>query len=49
VSEGIVVRGNLVSDAHLAALLLHNGVVTLWTHDRDFLNFPGLRIREPFE
>jgi predicted nucleic acid-binding protein len=24
-------------------------VVTLWTHDRDFLRFPGMRVRDPFE
>ncbi len=48
VTEDIAVRGNLVPDAHLAALLLQNGVVTLWTHDRDFLKFPGIRVRDPF-
>ena len=45
---GMVVRGNLVPDAHLVSLLLQNGVTTLWTHDRGFHRFEGIRIRDPF-
>jgi toxin-antitoxin system PIN domain toxin len=45
---GLVVRGNLVPDAHLVALLLQHGVTTLWTHDRDFRKFEGIRVRDPF-
>jgi hypothetical protein len=41
-------RGNLVPDAHLAALLRHHGVKTLYTHDRDFLKFPFLDVQDPF-
>ena len=38
--------GNLVSDAHLAALALeHNATVV--TYDRDFGRFPGVRWRHP--
>jgi len=40
--------GNLVHDAHIAALLLEHGVRELWTADRDFTRFPGLRVRDPF-
>jgi len=49
VTRGMVVRGNLVPDAHLAALLIQNGVTTIWTHDRNFQKFRGLRVRDPFE
>lgn len=49
VTDGQVVRGNLVPDAQLVALLIQNGVTTLWTHDRDFRRFAGLRVRDPFE
>lgn len=48
VTRGLVVRGNLVPDAHLVALLLQHGVATLWTHDRDFQKFEGVRVRDPF-
>jgi hypothetical protein len=40
-------RGNLVPDAHLATLLRHHGVKTLYTHDRDFLKFTFLDVRNP--
>ncbi len=48
VTSGTVVRGNLVSDAHLVALMRQNGVGTLWSHDRDFRQFEGVRVRDPF-
>lgn len=47
-TAGVVVRGNLVPDAHLVALMRQNGVGTLWTHDRDFRKFEGVRVRDPF-
>jgi hypothetical protein len=40
--------GNLVHDAHVAALALEHGVSELLTRDRDFARFPGLRWRDPF-
>ena len=41
------VRGNLVSDAYLAALAIESGSEWITT-DRDFARFPGLRWRHPF-
>lgn len=38
--------GNLVADAHLAALALEHGA-TLWSYDTDFARFPGLAWRQP--
>jgi toxin-antitoxin system PIN domain toxin len=43
------VTGNLVHDAHIAALCLEHGVTELLTGDRDFLRFSGLRIQNPFQ
>ncbi len=48
VSGSTVVRGNLVSDAHLVALMIENGVATVWSHDRDLRKFEGVRVRDPF-
>jgi hypothetical protein len=48
VSGLIPVRGSLVPDAHLAALLRQHGVATLYTRDRDFLKFGFLDVRDPF-
>jgi toxin-antitoxin system PIN domain toxin len=45
---GTSVRGNLVPDAHLAAILLQHGVTTLYTRDADFRRFDFLDVRKPF-
>ena len=42
------VRGNLVPDAHVAAILFQHGVRTLYSNDRDFRKFPSLELRDPF-
>lgn len=47
-SSGLVVAGNLVSDAHLVALARENGVGTIWSHDRDLRKFDGIRVKDPF-
>ena len=48
VMESSGATGNLVHDAHIAALCLENGVSELLTGDRDFARFPELRISNPF-
>ena len=40
--------GNLVHDAHIAALCLEHGVSELITGDRDFARFPQIRAVNPF-
>jgi toxin-antitoxin system PIN domain toxin len=40
--------GNLVHDAHIAALCLEHGVTELVTGDRDFLRFAPLKVVNPF-
>lgn len=42
-------RGNLVSDAHLVALMHEHGVSTIWSHDRDFRKFSGITVKDPFD
>lgn len=43
-----VVRGNLVPDAHVVALMRQHGVGEIWSHDRDFRQFEGIGVRDPF-
>ena len=43
---GAGTAGNLVSDAHLAALAIEHGA-ELCSADRDFGRFPGLRLANP--
>jgi uncharacterized protein len=40
------IRGNLVHDAHLAALSVEHGLM-LCSTDGDFARFPGLRWHNP--
>jgi len=49
VGRRLTVRGNLVPDAHLAALLQQNGVRTLYTADMDFRKFDFLDVRNPLD
>ena len=42
------VTGNLLHDAHIAALCLEHGVSELVTGDRDFARFEGVRVTDPF-
>jgi predicted nucleic acid-binding protein len=41
--------GNLVSDAHIVALMRDNGVRTILTRDRDYRKFTGITVRDPFK
>lgn len=47
VTKQVPTRGNLVTDAHLAALLSQHGVVKLYTHDKDFRKFSFLDVHDP--
>ena len=42
-------RGRQVPDAHIAALMRQHGVSTIYTRDRDFRRFDGIRVEDPFE
>lgn len=48
VLEASSATGNLIHDAHIAALCLEHGVSELLTGDRDFSRFPGIRVEHPF-
>lgn len=49
VAEDTVVRGNLVPDAHVVTLMRQHGVSEIWSHDRDFRQFEGIRVLDPFD
>jgi toxin-antitoxin system PIN domain toxin len=48
VAGTVIVRGNLVPDAHVATILFQHGVRTLYSNDRDFRKFESLDVRDPF-
>jgi toxin-antitoxin system PIN domain toxin len=41
------VTGAMVYDARIAALCIAHGIRELWTADRDYGRFPGIRTRNP--
>ena len=47
VTRETYVRGNLIPDAHLVALMRENGVSRIWTRDRDFRKFDGIDVIDP--
>ena len=47
VADEVAPRGNLVPDAHVVALMRAYGVEGIWTHDRDYLKFDGIRVLDP--
>ena len=48
VADDVRPTGNLVPDAHIVALMLSHGIRTIWTRDRDYRSFSGIRVRDPF-
>ena len=46
IEAGRIVGGQ-IHDARIAALCMLHGVTELWTADRDFSRFTGLRVRNP--
>ena len=47
VAVDVTARGNLVPDAHVAALARAHSIRTIYTHDRDFRRFGFLRVVDP--
>jgi predicted nucleic acid-binding protein len=41
------VRGVRVFDLQIALTAFDNGATEIWTHDRDFVAFPGMRVHDP--
>jgi len=49
VTDATPVRGNLVPDAHLVALMRTHGVHHIWSRDRDLRRFDAISVSDPFE
>lgn len=43
----LLVTGVRVFDLQIALCALDSGATELWTHDRNFVKVPGLRLRDP--
>jgi hypothetical protein len=49
VTAGMIARGNLVPDAHVATVLRQHGVRRIYTADTDFRKFAFLEVINPFK
>ncbi|MCC6382157.1 MAG: VapC toxin family PIN domain ribonuclease, partial [Dehalococcoidia bacterium] len=47
VSREAGARGTLIHAAHIVALMRQYEVATIWTSDRDFRRFDGIRVVNP--
>jgi toxin-antitoxin system PIN domain toxin len=43
----LAVAGGRIFDLQIALIAIENGAEEIWTHDRNFINIPGLRIYDP--
>ncbi|HEY3170255.1 MAG TPA: PIN domain-containing protein [Thermoanaerobaculia bacterium] len=41
------VTGPRIFDLQIALTAFDNGATEIWTHDRDFVGFPGVRVHDP--
>jgi hypothetical protein len=46
-AERLGVQGGRIFDLQIALTAFDNGAVEIWTHDKKFLGFPGLRVHDP--
>ncbi|MET0902426.1 MAG: TA system VapC family ribonuclease toxin [Acidimicrobiales bacterium] len=49
VTAEVPVRGNLVPDAQLVALMRTHGVHHIWSRDRDLRRFDAITVTDPFD
>ncbi len=49
VAAEVPVRGNLVPDAQLVALMRTHGVHHIWSRDRDLRRFGAIAVTDPFD
>jgi toxin-antitoxin system PIN domain toxin len=43
------VRGKRIFDLQIAVIALEHGVQEIWTHDREFVSVPGVKVRDPLQ
>jgi toxin-antitoxin system PIN domain toxin len=47
-APGVFLRGDFVAHGYLVSLIRQYRVWTLWSHDPEFKQFPGITVRDPF-
>lgn len=47
-AHNVFLKGDFVAHGYLVALMRQHGVTTLWSHDPEFRQFPGIVVRNPY-
>jgi len=47
ISIGAKVKGPIIHDARIAAICIDQGVKEIWSADRDFSRFKGIKVKNP--
>jgi toxin-antitoxin system PIN domain toxin len=42
-------RGNAITDALIVSIMRSNGITTIYSKDRDFMRFPGIKAVDPLK
>lgn len=42
------IRGKRILDLQIALIAFEHGAHEIWTHDRNFISVPGVKVRDPF-
>ena len=45
----VFLQGDFVALGYLVGLMRQHGVSTIWSHDQDFRQYPGIIVRDPYE
>jgi uncharacterized protein len=46
-AEDLHIQGPRIFDLQIALTAFDNGASEIWTHDRHFMGFPGIRVHDP--
>jgi len=46
-ASSLKVHGRRIFDLQIAAIALEHGAREIWTHDRNFVSVPGVKVHDP--
>ena len=47
IARDLKVKGNRIFDLQIALIAHESGATSIWTHDKNFLKIPGLKVEDP--
>jgi predicted nucleic acid-binding protein len=46
-ATSLKVRGKRIFDLQIAVIAYEHGAQEIWTHDRNFVTIPGVKVKDP--